>query len=55
LEEQSYELRAIDYELEDNLGNLENLNKINVQSPMANGYFWIIKERLAPIYRGNAR
>jgi len=31
-----------DYELEDNLGNLENLNKIKVQTSIANGHFGII-------------
>ena len=34
--------RATNYELEDNLGNLENLNKILVQTSMANGHFGII-------------
>jgi hypothetical protein len=38
LEEQSYEL-------EDHLGNLENLNKIKVQTSMANGHFWIISPK----------
>ena len=38
MEEQSYEL-------EDNLGNLENLNKIKVQTSMANGYFGIISPK----------
>ena len=53
MEEQSYELRATDYELENNLANLENLNKIlvqitynlikiKVQTSMANGHFGII-------------
>ena len=39
MKEQSYELRATDYELED---NLENLNKIKVQTSMTNGHFGII-------------
>jgi hypothetical protein len=41
----SYELPTKNYELENNLANLINLNKIMVQT--SNGPFGIIKERLA--------
>ena len=41
LEEQIYELTTKNYELENNLANLENLNKIKVQTSIANGHFGI--------------